>query len=67
MPHPRDHYAPNFLPKASVERFVHMVPVFAFHAVEARRVGSVADDVVKVRIIVVQLLDKVLSPLRALL
>ena len=65
IPDPRDCYAPNSLPKANGELLVHMGPVFASHTVEARRVGGVADDVVIVRIISVQLINKVLSPLRA--
>ena len=65
MPDPQDPYAPNTPPKASGKLSVHMVPVFALHAVKARRVVSMTDDVVEVRILVEQLGNEGLSPLRA--
>ena len=63
MQDPWNRYVPNSLPKANGELLMHMGPVFAPLTVKARRVGSVADDVVIVRIIGVQFIDKVLGPL----
>ena len=59
----RDHIAPNSLPKANGELFVHVTPVLILDAVPVRRVVGVANDVVKMRILGPQLTNEVLSPL----